>query len=73
LRRKLIAGTPQEAFFSLSRGIVEILRTNLVFSPKGWDSIAQGNALGFCVGDLQPEGLRQALSQAFSLENKSNR
>ena len=31
-----------------------------VFTPKGWDNIAQGNALGCETRDLQSEGLRQA-------------
>jgi hypothetical protein len=43
-----------------------------VFSPKGWDNIAQGNALGgewYWVS--QPEGLRQEnSSQAFSLQRQ---
>ena len=43
----------------------------LFFSPKGWDSIAQGNALGSQPDRKQPEGLRQKISQAFSLEDQS--
>ena len=42
----------------------------LFFSPKGWDNLAQGNALGRGRDRMQPEGLRQEkMSQAFSLEN----
>jgi hypothetical protein len=43
----------------------------LVFSLKGWDSIAQGVALGGIGGFMQPEGLRHAelLSQPFRLED----
>ena len=41
----------------------------MVLTPKGSDNIAQGNALGTARNDVQPEGLRQALSQAFSLED----
>jgi DNA-directed DNA polymerase III PolC len=43
-----------------------------VFTPKGWDSVAQGNALG-CGGlnVMQPEGLRHhSLSQPFRLGEK---
>src|SRR5262249_20899097 len=41
------------------------------FSPKGWDNVAQGNALGWDARMiLQAESLRQAVSQAFSLEDQ---
>jgi ribosomal protein S19 len=39
------------------------------FSPKGWDSVAQGNALGWQSHVMQSEGLRQKLSKAFSLQD----
>jgi hypothetical protein len=42
-----------------------------VFSPKGWDNIARGNARVRGVDFLHPERVRQNLSQAFSLPNKS--
>jgi hypothetical protein len=47
-----------------------------VFSPKGWDSIAQGNALGRSIRSLQPEGLRQEslrLSHPFRVQKTTNR
>ena len=45
-----------------------------VFSPKGWDTLARGNAPGYGVIVLQPEGLRYvSISQAFSLEDKYDR
>lgn len=38
------------------------------FTPKEWDNIAQGNALGHEWKQAsQPEGLRQVLSQPFRL------
>ena len=33
------------------------------FSPKGWDNIAQGNALGFQGISIQPEGLGQGIAE----------
>ena len=44
-------------------------RRGLVFSLKGWDSIAPGNARGTCLVAFQAEGLAHVgLSQAYSLE-----
>ena len=46
----------------------------ILFSPKGWDNLAQGNVLGHGPFFIRhPEGVRQVLSQAFSLEEKCNR
>jgi hypothetical protein len=41
-----------------------------VFSPKGWDYSARGNAPGFVVGDLQPEGLREIVAALQAAVNR---
>ncbi len=42
-----------------------------VLTPKGSDSIAQGIALGKrALRMMHPEGVRQALSQPFRLDDK---
>ena len=49
-------------------GMLSVL---LVFTPKGWDNLAWGNAPGRSVFALHPEGVGQFhLSQAYSLENQ---
>src|SRR5438552_4653974 len=42
--------------------VIDVSRCRQVFSPKGWDNIAQGNALGKdnATTVFQPEGLGQA-------------
>jgi DNA-directed DNA polymerase III PolC len=44
-----------------------------VFTPKGWESLAQGNALGSVrQTECTLKGCDTALSQAFSLDNKTD-
>src|SRR5438045_9527048 len=47
----------------------ELLSDRSVFTPQGWENIAQGEAPGNrCPTPTQPEGLRQRVSQPYRLE-----